>query len=243
MAMGSPLRPRMQLPSHCVSWGQTRPQTAGSDESWAMMSAAREKSSWATAAMNSGILMLTGQLETHMGFLQWRQRRASATACSRVNPKETSSKLAARTAGSCSRGFCLPGAGEPPVVIFSASSTASARLHLWSWETVAMRYFWSSGRRRRLAASSKSTRWPSNSGPSTQVNLTLSPTVTRQAPHMPVPSTIMQFMLTMVLRPRFLVRRETNFIMGRGPMAMQCVYCLPESTRDCILFVTRPFSP
>ena len=41
--------------------------------------------------------------------------------------------------------------------------------------------------------------WPSKSGPSTQANLTLSPTLTRQPPHMPVPSTISGLRLTMVL--------------------------------------------
>ena len=32
MATGSPFTPRMQLPSHCVSCGQTRPQTAGNED-------------------------------------------------------------------------------------------------------------------------------------------------------------------------------------------------------------------
>ena len=41
----------------------------------------------------------------------------------------------------------------------------------------------------------------------------------RQAPHMPVPSTIMGFMLTMVGMASSLVRRHTNFIMIMGPMA------------------------
>ncbi len=45
---------------------------------------------------------------------------------------------------------------------------------------------------------SKSTRCPSNSGPSTQANFTSPPTITRHAPHIPVPSTMIGFMLTMV---------------------------------------------
>src|SRR5699024_8282295 len=40
----------------------------------------------------------------------------------------------------------------------------------------------------RLISSSKSTWWPSKSGPSTQANFILPPTVTRQPPHMPVQS-------------------------------------------------------
>ena len=43
-------------------------------------------------------------------------------------------------------------------------------------------------------ARSKSTRCPSNSGPSTQANFTSLSTMMRHAPHMPVPSTMMGFM-------------------------------------------------
>src|SRR5699024_4604460 len=51
----------------------------------------------------------------------------------------------------------------------------------------------------RCMASSKSTSKPSKSGPSTQANLVLPPTVRRQPPHIPVPSTMMGFMETTVL--------------------------------------------
>ena len=71
----------------------------------------------------------------------------------------------------------------------------------------------------RRMASSKSTSWPSNSGPSTQVKRVLPPTVTRQAPHMPVPSTISALSDTVVLSPYFFVVSATNFIMTMGPMA------------------------
>ena len=45
------------------------------------------------------------------------------------------------------------------------------------------------------------------------------PTVTRQAPHMPVPSTISALSDTVVFSPYFFVVRATNFIMIIGPMA------------------------
>ena len=72
----------------------------------------------------------------------------------------------------------------------------------------------------RFMASSKSTRWPSKSGPSTQANLVSPPTVRRQPPHMPVPSIIMGFMETTVLIPYFFVTAQTNFIITSGPMAI-----------------------
>ena len=46
--------------------------------------------------------------------------------------------------------------------------------------------------------SSKSTSWASKSGPSTHANLMPSPILTRQPPHIPVPSTITGLRLTMV---------------------------------------------
>ena len=55
--------------------------------------------------------------------------------------------------------------------------------------------------RRRFASWSKSTSWPSNSGPSTQVNFVFPPTETRQAPHIPVASTMIELSETMVLIP------------------------------------------
>ena len=45
---------------------------------------------------------------------------------------------------------------------------------------------------------SKSTECPSNSGPSTQTNLDSFPILTRQLPHIPVPSTMIGFRLTLV---------------------------------------------
>ena len=53
----------------------------------------------------------------------------------------------------------------------------------------------------RCISTSKLTCEASNSGPSTQANLLLLPSSTRQPPHMPVPSTMMELRLTMVLMP------------------------------------------
>ena len=52
---------------------------------------------------NSGMLMFTGHAATHRGFLQLRQREASRSASSWLQPQHTSSKFAARSFGSCSR--------------------------------------------------------------------------------------------------------------------------------------------
>ena len=49
--------------------------------------------------------------------------------------------------------------------------------------------------------------------------LVLPPTVTRQAPHIPVPSTMMGLRLTSVLIPWGRVTLDTTRIMGTGPMA------------------------
>ncbi len=68
-------------------------------------------------------------------------------------------------------------------------------------------------------SSLKSTWWPSKSGPSTQANFTLPSTVTRQEPHMPVPSTMMALRLTIVFTPNGRVASTQAFIIGSGPMA------------------------
>src|SRR5699024_5420159 len=81
----------------------------------------------------------------------------------------------------------------------------------------------------RAIASSKSTRSPSKSGPSTQANFSLPPTVRRQPPHMPVPSIMMGFMETTLLMWYFWQVLTTNFIMIRGPMVMTSSYWLPAA--------------
>ena len=62
---------------------------------------------------------------------------------------------------------------------------------------------------------------PSNSGPSTQANFTSPPTIRRHAPHIPVPSTMMVFMLTTVGISSFFVSWQANFIMIIGPITTQ----------------------
>src|SRR4030042_858494 len=71
----------------------------------------------------------------------------------------------------------------------------------------------------RMMSSSKSTLWPSNSGPSTQRNLGAPPTVTRQAPHIPIPSTMMGNRLTRVGTPWGRVISQSSFCRLVGPMA------------------------
>ena len=59
-----------------------------------------------------------------------------------------------------------------------------------------------------------------NSGPSTQANLVFPATVTLQAPHMPVPSTISMLRLTSMGIPSFLqvrVAGKTRFACVDGP--------------------------
>ncbi|KJU83556.1 hypothetical protein MBAV_004251 [Candidatus Magnetobacterium bavaricum] len=63
------------------------------------------------------------------------------------------------------------------------------------------------------------TRWPSISGPSMQENFTSSPTVTRQLPHIPVPSTMIGFSDTTVGMPCGRVTSAQALIMISGPMA------------------------
>ena len=96
--------------------------------------------------------------------------------------------------------------------------------------------------RKRDNISSKSTLCASNSGPSTQTNLVLPSTVTRQAPHIPVPSTMMVFKLASVGILYFLVVNATNFIMIAGPMVTHLSTCSRLITCSTPS-VTRPFCP
>ncbi len=72
----------------------------------------------------------------------------------------------------------------------------------------------------RACNSSKSTRCPSKSGPSTQANFTSLPTVTRHEPHMPVPSTMIVLSETIVLTPNGRVVSTQECIIRSGPIAM-----------------------
>src|SRR5512136_841903 len=100
MATGSPLALYTHIASHWVSWGQTRPQTAGRALSRRSISAALGRSPSARALINSGMDTLTGQPAMHCLVLHCRQRRASRIASSRERPRFTSSKVRLRLSGS-----------------------------------------------------------------------------------------------------------------------------------------------
>src|SRR3954471_13594145 len=71
----------------------------------------------------------------------------------------------------------------------------------------------------RCMSTLKSTSCASNSGPSTQANRLLPPISTRQPPHMPVPSTMIELRLTTVRTFDSRVVLATARIIGIGPMA------------------------
>ena len=89
----------------------------------------------------------------------------------------------------------------------------------------------------------KSTKCPSNSGPSTQANFVSSPTCTRQPPHIPVPSTMIGFRLTIVLILYGLVVSATVFIIITGPITTTSAISIPLSINCCSAVVTNPFIP
>ena len=95
----------------------------------------------------------------------------------------------------------------------------------------------------RLNISSQSTCAPSNSGPSIQTNFVLPPIVSRQAPHIPVPSTMIVFNDTSQGMLCFCAVRFENFIMMGGPMANTLSTCGSCSMNFSIPTVTTPFSP
>ncbi len=84
MATGSFFLPTTHCPSHCVSWGQTRPQIAGSVFVCFMTFIASQKFPSAIWPMKPGMSILTGHPRTQPGFLHLRQRFASSTASSGV---------------------------------------------------------------------------------------------------------------------------------------------------------------
>jgi len=79
---GSSFLLRMQTISHCVSWGQTRPQIAGRMLVSFILRILPRTSPLAKSPMKPGISMPTGQPGMHNGFLHWMQRDASITAVS-----------------------------------------------------------------------------------------------------------------------------------------------------------------
>ena len=95
----------------------------------------------------------------------------------------------------------------------------------------------------RLNISFQSTCAPSNSGPSMQTNFVFPPMVRRQAPHIPVPSTMMVLSDTSVGMPYFCVSRQQNFIIIGGPMA-KALSTWPSCLMNFSMpTVTTPFSP
>ena len=102
MEIGSPLMPRIHLPSHWLSCGHTRPHTAGRALDSAMVFAASSNFPSFTSAMNFGMLMATGHPWIHLAFLQLMQREASSCASSWLYPRHTSLKFVALSFGSCS---------------------------------------------------------------------------------------------------------------------------------------------
>ena len=75
-----------------------------------------------------------------------------------------------------------------------------------------------------------------------QTKRVLPPIVRRQAPHIPVPSTMIVLSETSLGMPYFLAKREVNFIMIGGPIAntlSTCSRCITFSTPTVI----TPFSP
>ncbi len=66
MATGHPeALPRLQTSSHCVSWGQTRPQMAGRALVSLILRTAAAKSPFSMSLMKLGMSMATGQPQTH----------------------------------------------------------------------------------------------------------------------------------------------------------------------------------
>jgi len=117
MATGSSFLPRMHTPSHWLSWGQTRPQTAGRLFRSQTLRMDLVNSPSLISRMNAGMSTETGQPSMQVGFLHWRHRSASRTAVSSSNPRGTSSKFRLRTSGFCSGIFCL---GIFSFLVFSA---------------------------------------------------------------------------------------------------------------------------
>ena len=208
--------------------------------------------------------MLTGHPCTQVGFLQLRHLWLSVSACSRVRPWFTSScRLLTRTSGLSSgiltRGIATRSFGEPvkgeiaPPDFPSREETGSSRAAL------SFTSFEERGRESlaiasassalydfiRLIISFQSTSCASNSGPSTQTNLVLPPTVTRHAPHIPVPSTMMVLSEASVGMLYLAVVRATNFIMTAGPMVTHLSTCsrLMTSSTPTVTTPCLPMEP
>ena len=84
MATSAPLFFRMHCDSHWLSWGQTRPQTAGRQFFSLSLLMPEAKSPLLAKEMNPGISISTGQPLTQRGFLHCMHRFASAMTISCV---------------------------------------------------------------------------------------------------------------------------------------------------------------
>ena len=159
------------------------------------------------------------------------QRDASSIASSMLYPRQTSSKLVALTFGSCSLTGTLF-----KTLIFNLISAYFAYFYFSISCFISLR----SVRSRRdgshpqapltllcllLSYRSADASLPRPSLPDD--HQTSPPTDTRHPPHIPVPSTMIGFKLTIVGIPSSFVSLHTNFIMIIGPIATHTSYCLP----------------
>ena len=133
METGSPLMPRTHCPSHWLSCGHTRPQTAGRAEDWLMIfECLRQNCLLLPAVMKSGILMETGHPSIHFGFFTVQAASMPLPlASSLLYPKHTSSKFVARTFGSCSLTGTLLQYVMPLFVTSAISASAVMGLSLF----------------------------------------------------------------------------------------------------------------
>ena len=203
-------RPRFSLrtmhcASHWLSWGHTRPQIAGEqvrlvDDRQGAVEVADEDvpdEAWDVDATPGSRRRTSGSCTGCSA----RPRRTPRPSRSRGSPPE---KFVARIFG-VGLGHRRLRRGRPasPLVaaLALARTSCCSRLQTWPYASAALTSR-SLNRACRVSSSSKSTLCPSKSGPSTQANLTLPSTVTRHEPHMPVPSTMIEFRTDHRLRAR-----------------------------------------
>jgi len=193
--------------------------------------------------MNAGISMETGHPATQAGFLALQTPAGFQLGKLGVVAKRDSSKFLARTFGSCSgmavgeSGFSFSFRSARSSALSSHAGSPRVQEYLGSLLLLIQVSLW------RFTSSAKFTSWPSNSGPSTHTNRVLPPTLTRQAPHIPVASTMMGFRLTTVLMFRLRVTLQTTRIMGTGPMATTKWKRVPLVVTSCNTSLTNPWYP
>ena len=226
MATGLNLAPTTQVASHCDSCGQTRPHTAGSalvlfriwydrlmslllqrgDEAGDIDAhrAARNAARLLAAQAALGFVQRAFEIQPQRHFVEvvdalfgrlvrhgraLRRNGLDVLGQARTGRRRQRRRAARRS----ERGRAVP--HRRCAASRLASLADSSRNRSRAAFSSRSKRFW------RSDSSSKFTRWPSKSAPSTQANFILPPTVTRHDPHMPVPSTMMEFRLTMVGMP------------------------------------------